>query len=64
MDLRPDRKAFAHTKRSDSLTHSLSFAADADQFEAVVTDAYSNPRAKKMEGNKLFQLPRFAHFLL
>jgi hypothetical protein len=38
---------------------SLYFAAGAVQFEAVVTDAYSNPRAKTMKGKELFQLTRW-----
>ncbi|VIO67030.1 hypothetical protein CI41S_03900 [Bradyrhizobium ivorense] len=38
---------------------SLYFASGAVQFEAIVTDAYSNPRAKTMAGKELFQLTRW-----
>ena len=46
----------------NDLIHSpiaLSFASGAQEFEAVVTDVYSNPRAAKMVNKELFQLCRW-----
>jgi hypothetical protein len=50
----------SHTR--NDLIHSpilLYFSSADGQFEAVVTDVYSNPRAKKMAGKELFQLTRW-----
>jgi hypothetical protein len=51
-----------HSHTRNDLIHSpilLYFSSDDGQFEAVVTDVYSNPRAKKMAGRELFQLARW-----
>ncbi len=46
----------------NDLIHSpiaLFFKSGAAEFEAVVTDVYSNPRAKKLADKELFQLSRW-----
>lgn len=46
----------------NDLIHSpiaLFFASGAVEFEAIVTDTYSNPRASKLANKELFQLTRW-----
>jgi hypothetical protein len=51
-----------HSHDRNDLIHSpiaLFFASGAVEFEAIVTDVYSNPRAKKLAEKELFQLCRW-----